>query len=334
MARNSSKVTKVVEVLANVNEAALESAGAASRDMALIQSTYAEERDLINQMLGQIQMSNAIARFSDVVGLSKLQYIKETKLYRALKGKKATAPDGTKISDVGTFEGFCQALGLSYSKVNEDLLNLSTFGEDALKQLSAIGAGYREMRQYRKLPDDDKSALLEAAKSGDKDAFIDLAETLVVKHQKEKADLQAKITDSAEDHKATEKVLVTRTERLTAVETALEKLQLRAAPWDERVASFKEDTTTYQSDIDKAVGQHLKSILALDDWLTVELVNEPGYDPDSANPMPLEVLTAILHLSNAIDNAATLVANAQFELRNRFGGDIDQARVQLLVKPA
>lgn len=164
--------------------------------MSALQSEYNEGRDLVNQLLGQVQMASAISRFSDVVGLTKLQYIKENKLYQHLKGKKATAPDGSEISDVGTFEGFCKALGLSYSKVHEDLTNLNAFGEEALKQLSAVGAGYRELRQYRKLPEDQQSALIEVAKEGDKNALLDLAEEMIAKHAKEKEALTKELNET------------------------------------------------------------------------------------------------------------------------------------------
>ena len=47
-----------------------------------------EERDLVNQLLGQAQMADAFAKFSVTVTTSKLVYVKENKLYRALKGMK------------------------------------------------------------------------------------------------------------------------------------------------------------------------------------------------------------------------------------------------------
>ncbi|BBE51802.1 hypothetical protein OYT1_ch2286 [Ferriphaselus amnicola] len=154
------------------------------------------QRDLVNQLLGQIQMANSFARFADVVSLQKLKHIKETKAYKAVSGMGAVSADGEKIADVGTWEGFCSALGMSKSKVDEDLLNLSAFGEDALKKMASMGIGYRDLRQYRRLPDDDRAALTEAAKTGDKDTLLDLAETLIEKHSKEKAALKNEIATS------------------------------------------------------------------------------------------------------------------------------------------
>lgn len=158
--------------------------------MATISSEFSDERDLVNQLLGQVQMARSFAKFADVVSLSKLKHIKENKIYHALKGKKGVDLDGNEIADVGTWDGFCQALGLSRSKIDEDLTNLSAFGEDALKQLSAVGAGYRELRQFRRLPEDQKSALIEVARDGDKNALLELAEEMIAKHTKEKEDLK------------------------------------------------------------------------------------------------------------------------------------------------
>ncbi len=33
-----------------------------------------------------------------------------------------------------------------------DIANLRTFGEEALESMSRMGIGYRELRQWRKLP--------------------------------------------------------------------------------------------------------------------------------------------------------------------------------------
>lgn len=159
----------------------------------------AESRDLVNQLLGQVQMARSFAKFADVVSLTKLQHIKESKIYRALAGKKGFDLDGNEIADVGTWDGFCQALGLSRSKVDEDLTNLTAFGEDALKQLSAVGAGYRELRQYRKLPADQQQALIEVAKEGDKESLMELAEELIAKQVKEKEALKADLEISRQN---------------------------------------------------------------------------------------------------------------------------------------
>ncbi|MEO6917632.1 MAG: hypothetical protein ABI171_01045 [Collimonas sp.] len=328
MARTSNKVIKIVET--PMNEVALNNADASGQELTQIQNSYAEERDLMNQILGQVQMARAISKFADVVSLGKLAHIKETKMYRAIAGKKGLDAEGGEIADVGTWEGFCRIIGSTKSKIDEDLLNLRIFGEEALGNLNRIGAGYRELRQLRKLPDDDKTALIEMAKSGDKESLVELLEDVVTKHAKEKTALTSKVKELEAEYKALDKVAAKSDAEKKQVKIALEKLQLRTAPWDERVAPFKEEIAQRQSLIDQLVARHLEAVTALDSWVSVELANAPGYDPEAAADMPMEVLTVLLHLSDAIERTATLVANAQHALRTRFGGDVDAARQQLL----
>lgn len=188
-------ITKPTAITQETQESLIVADQATAEVVAVIEAGYTEERDLVNQILGQIQMSRAISKFTDVMGLSKLRHVKETKAYRALAGKKGVDRHGNEITDVGTFDGFCRALGTSESKVNEDLKNIDAFGEDALEQLTSIGAGYRELRQYRRLPEDQKTALIEVAKAGDKEAFVELAEEIITRHAKEKESLTQQLQD-------------------------------------------------------------------------------------------------------------------------------------------
>ncbi|MCY1266038.1 hypothetical protein D9M70_144370 [compost metagenome] len=222
MGRNAQQAAELVQDAPLNNEAI-----ALVQNAAALASDMGEERDLVNQILGQVQMARSIARFADVVSLSKLAHIKETKLYRALQGKKGIDPDGNEIADVGTWDGFCQALGLSRSKVDEDLTNLNAFGEEALKQLSAIGAGYRELRQWRRLPADAKSALIEAAKQGDKEAVEYLAEELIATHSKEKDGLEKKVDDLQADYDAQGEVLAQKRQELDETKQQLAKARRR-----------------------------------------------------------------------------------------------------------
>src|SRR5471030_1302083 len=71
--------------------------------MATLQASHSDERDMVNQLLGQAQMAGAFEEFSRTVRTSKLAYVKENKLYRALAGRKN--PNGSVFS--GTWEEFC-----------------------------------------------------------------------------------------------------------------------------------------------------------------------------------------------------------------------------------
>jgi len=187
--RKPSKAAEIIDV--PMNEALLAADHQALNSLALIELSkqdYTAQRDLANQMLGQIQMSRSFAKFADVVGLSKLQIIKENKIYRAVAGQKAFDGSGNEIADVGTWDGFCAALGTSRQKVDEDLLNLKIFGEEALEQMQRTGIGYRDLRQFRRLAAEQQTELIEAAKAGDTATLLELAEDLIVKHSKDKAE--------------------------------------------------------------------------------------------------------------------------------------------------
>lgn len=171
--------------------------------MAQLQAGYGEDRDLLNQLLGQAQMADAFAKFSKTVLTSKLAYVKENKLYQQLKGK--TTKDGLGLS--GTWAEFCNLLGFTPEHANESIANLNQFGAEALDSMSSMGIGYRELRQYRRLPEDQKQALIEVAKAGDKEGFVDLAEELIAKHAKEKEALAEQVKEAQARLDAKDRVL-------------------------------------------------------------------------------------------------------------------------------
>lgn len=186
-------------------------------------AAYTDERDVVNQLLGQAQMAEAFSQFSRTVRLSKLAHVKETKLYRALSGKQM--PNGS--VSTGTWDDFCALLGHSADKVDLDLQNLRAFGEEALESMSRMGIGYRELRQFRQLPQDSKEALIEAAKEGDRETLIDLAEELIAKQHAEKSALQKAQQDA---------------------EARAEKLQKQAEEQDEQIVELKEERKRLRRD--------------------------------------------------------------------------------------
>lgn len=226
MARAKSEPVKEVQLPA----LDAETLAANQNIMATIQAAYGEERDLVNQLLGQAQMAGALSDFSRTVRTSKLAHVKENKLYRALKGKKST--HGATFS--GTWEDFCDQLGISHDQANRDIDNLRAFGEEALESMSRMGIGYREMRQYRLLPEDQKSALIEIAKAGDKEAFIDLAEEIITKHAKEKAVLNHKLDEINANYQAQSAVMATKNSELDSAKLELTKSR-------KRIQSMSED---------------------------------------------------------------------------------------------
>lgn len=182
-------------------------------------SNYSDERDLMNQMWGQIQMADAVSKLTTVVGLQKLAHIKEAKLYKALQGKTITDADG-ETTTVGTWAGFCKAIGSSQQKVDEDLMNLTAFGEEALAQLTAVGAGYRELRKLRRLPEDERLAI---ARAPDKETLLELIDDLATKHATEKAKLEVDLKAASETLEIRDRQIKAKDEKINELDAALAK---------------------------------------------------------------------------------------------------------------
>lgn len=325
MARKAT--TPEIQPMPEINQEAFQEEASALGMLGTIAQGLGEERDLINQLLGQAQMAGAFEDFSRTVRTSKLAFVKENKLYRALAGRKS--PHGAENMS-GTWEEFCNLLGRSVDQVDRDISNLRAFGEEALESMSRMGIGYRELRQYRRLPEDQQAALIEVAKTGDKDAFVELAEEIITKHAAEKAELNKKLENTQADYQALDKLAADTSAEKKALKLELERNQLRTLPWDERIAPLKEEITQRQCLIDEALARHLQATDALDAWLTKELTSSPDYDPEAPVTLPPEAVTVLMHLEDAIQRTAHLVAGALNDLQNRFGADLAQARQHLL----
>lgn len=190
----------------------------ALQSIAQTEANYGAERDLVNQLLGQAQMAQAFGKFADVSALSKIASVKESKAYKGMAGMKTA--DGQQFS--GTWEEFCTLLGRSHQQVDEDIRNLRALGADALEMMTRIGIGYRELRQYRALPADERGALAELAQTGDKEAVLDLAEELIARQAAEKQKLEKQLENKAQEYE-------TASQRAARLGEQLDKAKAKAA---------------------------------------------------------------------------------------------------------
>ncbi|GGX96688.1 hypothetical protein GCM10007160_25390 [Litchfieldella qijiaojingensis] len=188
---------------------------------------YSEARDQANQLLGQARTAQSFAKLATVVTLRTLAEVKQTKAYRALRGVSGVDSQGNKIDDVGTWEGYCQAIGRSKTSVDEDLRNLAAFGEEALESLRTIGAGYRELRKLRQLPDEERELIIqgEAVKIEDKDALVELIEDMAARHAKEKDALKSQAEESRQELEASRRVTQDKSNKIAELEEQLHRRQ-------------------------------------------------------------------------------------------------------------
>ncbi|OCG20051.1 hypothetical protein A9G22_01670 [Gilliamella sp. App2-1] len=314
MARTANPTKEAIE-LPPLDEQGINDA---MNTMTTIQSEYNESRDLVNQVLGQAQMAEAFEQFSRTVRTSKLAFIRENKLYQQLKGMKTA--NGSLFS--GTWEDFCLLLGSSRDKIELDIANLKSFGEEALESMSRMGIGYRELRQYRKLPEDQKTALIEVAKAGDKEALVELAEEFIAKNAKEKEQLKKENSNLQADYKALSKRNADVAKEKEELAIKLAQFEMKTVPLDERLEPFKKQIAETQSRIDELLEQQ-RQYMEMADKLQKEVMeNDPDYDPEEPYSLPESLVVTIKILHGSLKLTAQQSKNTYQRLWMNFSDEI------------
>lgn len=160
---------------------------------------YSAERDLANQMIGRIHMSNGFAKLATVSSLRDLKVFKERKLYKVLGPIEV---DG-KPETVSSWEQFCNLLGVSRRHVDEQISNLNELGEDAIEAMNKIGLGYRDLRKLRKIDGEDRQIVYRELEANldDPESVKNLIDDILAeqkaRHDRETKRLQDKIEEDA-----------------------------------------------------------------------------------------------------------------------------------------
>ena len=199
----------------------------AASEKALVAAAATAEQIEMNQLLGRLQATQAIAAMLDGLSLAQIAQIKEGKRYKQLAGQKMVI-GGVEIR-LDTWEGFCAALGSSRRGIEEKLDNLRLLGEEALDKATALGMTTQELRKLRRLDASDQQIVIgeiEVA-AGDKEAIIDLITDMAAKHSKEREELQAKLEDQRGEAAASERIIEERNKRIDKLEKQLHKQQHR-----------------------------------------------------------------------------------------------------------
>ena len=149
-----------------------------------IKAKQQQERDELiaeaSRLTGRVEALDFISKLTTVSGLMLLKNIKENKIYKELPNIK-------------TWEEYCKSIGFSRQKVDLDLDNLKTFGEEFLTTVSTFGLGYRELRSLSKqvkagnLEVKDAEVIIdgEVIPLDDKDELRDALDTLLKSKYKE-----------------------------------------------------------------------------------------------------------------------------------------------------
>lgn len=176
-----------------------------------------EKEDLIAEaykIMGRIETFNLISNFADIGNLMLLKKIKENKIYK-------------EMPNIQTWDNYCKSVGLSRSKVDEDLDNLEVFGEKFIADIGNFNLGYRELRQLKKqvkageLQIKDEAIVIdgETISLEEKDILKDALTDLVAKNKEEISKLKA-------ENKAKEKMVQTYAEAKEKKEQELKQAKI------------------------------------------------------------------------------------------------------------
>ena len=241
---------------------------------ALLAKQMTQDKAQAYELVGMLKAFDFTKKVTTVGTLKILAEIKEDKQYKGLE----LLDKDKNPRHVGTWSEFCEALGYSVNKIDEDLQNLSKFGEDFLETSQRLGLGYREMRKLRKLPEDARAEIVEAdySEATDKEELLERIEDLTAKFAKEKGELESKLKRKSEDYDAQAKVLANRNERINKLDAELakkEKLIATQTP-DQRGGALREETA--------AISYKAEAILRGQVWQAFEALeahgNEHGID--------------------------------------------------------
>lgn len=188
-----------------------------------------EKEELIaeaSRLTGRVEAFGFISQLTTVGTLISLKKIKESGAYKELPGIK-------------TWEDYCKSIGFSRTKIDEDLNNLNTFGEEFLTTVGTFGLGYRELRSLSKssktgaLQIKDESVVIngEVISLDEKDILKDALTDLVAKNKEEISKLKA-------ENKAKDKIVQTYAEAKEAKEQELKAAQIEKEALKEKIDGF------------------------------------------------------------------------------------------------
>lgn len=179
-----------------------------------------------SRLTGRVEAFGFISQLTTVGTLISLKKIKESGAYKELPGIK-------------TWEDYCKSLGFSRTKIDEDLNNLNTFGEEFLTTVGTFGLGYRELRSLSKssktgaLQIKDESVIIngEVISLDEKDILKDALTDLVAKNKEEISKLKA-------ENKAKDKIVQTYAEAKEAKEQELKAVKIEKEALKEKIDGF------------------------------------------------------------------------------------------------
>lgn len=243
-----------------------------------------------------------------------LSELRETKSY---KGLPYHDENGNAVQ-VSTIEQFCAIyIGVAYRTLAEEAQRLELLGEEAYLNAKEIGITRQQLRLISRLPDDKESVVKEALLAKDKEAVIDLLDTVITKHSTERAALQKQLAELSETSEAHEQLLAKKNEKIDSLDRKLRAARNRTRPWPQRCHDINLETTVCASSV-------LDSINQLDVMRDAILTEDFGEDADAA----LDAMAVVYY--DAIAQIVGRVAEVMDACEEMLGGYKHKAQPMLV----
>ena len=231
---------------------------------ALVAKQMTQDIAEAHEAMGMIRAFGFVNKLLTVGTLKILTEIKTNKKYKGLQ-----IYINGELTTVGTWEQYCKACGFSVNKVDEDLQNLNTFGEEFLELSQNLGLGYRDLRKLRKLPEDARAEIVDAefSESADKEELLEKIEELTAKHAQEKQILEGQLKQSHANYEAQSKVLKNKNDRINQLDIELEKKKnhINTLSPDEKGGLLRKETSQLSYNAEAILrGQVWKAFETLD----------------------------------------------------------------------
>ncbi len=214
-----------------------------------------------SRLTGRVEAFSFISKLTTVGSLMTLKKIKESGAYKELP-------------NCNTWADYCRAIGLSRTKVDEDLQNLNIFGEEFLTTVGTFGLGYRELRSLSKqvktgnLEVKEESVIIdgEVIPLNDKDELRDALDTLLKSKYKEieekdkllkDKDIQLSVVRETKDGFA---------RRMDKAEEEAEKYKKEISVLNNNIEQLKKNKPSFKN-VSEADSEDFNKLLTLEsDW--------------------------------------------------------------------
>lgn len=214
-----------------------------------------------SRLTGRVEAFNFISKVVTCSELMILKKVKEEKIYKELP-------------NINTWEEYCKSIGFSVDKIDLDLKNLNTFGEEFLRTVQSFGLGYRELRNLSKqvktgnLEVKEESVIIdgEVIPLNDKDELRDALDTLLKSKYKEIEEKDKLLKDKDIQLSVVRETKDSFARRMDKAEEEAEKYKKEISVLNNNIEQLKKNKPSFKN-VSEADSEDFNKLLTLEsDW--------------------------------------------------------------------